>query len=92
MNGPAKDFVGDLFSSEAARGRELFRNEVVLEGLGGEQRFGRKGWGMLSLELWQRAFHDRASGFRGMLDEGAAEPRLRDAGTDAGRLGDSALG
>ena len=29
-----------------------------------EPRFGRKVWGLLSLELWQQSFHDRAASFR----------------------------
>ena len=32
-----------------------------------EERFGRKSWGLLSLELWQRAFHDRGREFRRLL-------------------------
>ena len=36
----------------------------ALDGLGAEGRFGRKVWGLLSLELWQQAYHDRAATFR----------------------------
>ena len=32
-----------------------------------EARFGRKGWGLLCLELWQQAFHDRESHFKSLL-------------------------
>ena len=32
----------------------------VLAELDGEQRFGRKVWGLLCLELWQQPFHDQA--------------------------------
>ena len=39
----------------------------MLDGLDGEQRFGRKLWGLLSLELWQRAFHDREAEFKKLL-------------------------
>lgn len=65
--GPAKEYVTDVFSSRAARERELFDNARVLEGMGQEGRYGRQTWGMLSLELWQRRFHDRAAEFRSML-------------------------
>ena len=68
MQGPAREFVGDVFSSEAALGRELIDNRRVLAGLEGESRFGRKIWGLLSLELWQRAFHDREAHFKGLLN------------------------
>ena len=62
--GPVREFVTDMLSSEAARGRELVDNGQVLAGLDREPRFGRKVWGLLSLELWQRTFHDRAGSFR----------------------------
>jgi asparagine synthase (glutamine-hydrolysing) len=63
----AREFVSDILSSDAARGRELIDNRKVLEGMHSEERFGRKLWGLLSLELWQRAFHDRGREFRKML-------------------------
>ena len=67
MAGPAKDFVGDIFSSSAAQGRELFDNAKVLDAISGESKYGRQTWGMLSLELWQRQFHDRAGEFKALL-------------------------
>jgi asparagine synthase (glutamine-hydrolysing) len=65
--GPARDFVGDVFSSPEALGREHFDNRKVLEGLEKENRFGRQTWGLLSLELWQRQFHDRENDFKNLL-------------------------
>jgi asparagine synthase (glutamine-hydrolysing) len=62
--GPVRDYVTDILSSQAARERELVDNRKVLAQLDTEPRFGRKLWGLLSLELWQRAFHDRADAFR----------------------------
>jgi asparagine synthase (glutamine-hydrolysing) len=76
MRGPARDFVHDIFSSQAALGRGLFDNRRVLEGLAAESRFGRQTWGLLCLELWQRAFHDR-------------EQELKDLLTTKGRLDES---
>ena len=46
--------------------RELFDNRTVLAGLESEHRFGRQIWGLLCLELWQRAFHDRESRVQGL--------------------------
>jgi asparagine synthase (glutamine-hydrolysing) len=63
--GPVRDFVFDTLSTQHARGRELVDNRRVLELIDREPRFGRRLWGLLSLELWQRAFHDRAASFRG---------------------------
>jgi asparagine synthase (glutamine-hydrolysing) len=67
-SGPVREFVIDTLSSEAARGRELVDNRKVLEKLDTEPRFGRKLWGLLSLELWQRAYHDRAQSFRERME------------------------
>lgn len=68
MHGEARDFVHDIFDSQAARQRDLIDNRMVLEGLHGETKFGRKYWGLLSLELWQRAFHDKAHEYRQLME------------------------
>jgi len=62
--GPSRDFVVDILSSQKAQGRELVNNRKVLELLDTEPRFSRRIWGLLSLELWQRSFHDQAASFR----------------------------
>jgi asparagine synthase (glutamine-hydrolysing) len=62
--GLVRDYVTDVFSSRAARGRALIDNRRVLEGLDREPKFGRKIWGLLCLELWQQAFHDRSAEFK----------------------------
>jgi asparagine synthase (glutamine-hydrolysing) len=62
--GPVRDFVVETLSSDAARGRDLVDNAKVVAKLDQEPRFGRKVWGLLSLELWQQAFHDKAHSFR----------------------------
>ena len=67
--GPVREYVRDIFSTERARSRELIDNSRVLEQLDGESPFGRQAWGLLSLELWQRSFHDRAGEFRRRLTE-----------------------
>jgi asparagine synthase (glutamine-hydrolysing) len=63
--GPVRDYVHDVLSSQAALDRDLIDNRKVLDRLGDEPRFGRKIWGLLCLELWQRVYHDRAAEFRG---------------------------
>ena len=67
MPGPARDFVGDVFSSRGGARADLFDNRKVLAGSSSENRFGRQTWGLLSLELWQRAFHDREPEFKSLL-------------------------
>jgi asparagine synthase (glutamine-hydrolysing) len=70
--GIVRDFVGDVFSSARAQGRDLVDNRAVLSKVDQEPRFGRKLWGLLCLELWQRAFHDRAAHFRQLIDREAS--------------------
>ena len=62
--GAVRDFVVETLSSDAARNRALVDNAKVVAKLDQEPRFGRRVWGLLSLELWQQAFHDRAATFR----------------------------
>ncbi|MBL0173448.1 MAG: asparagine synthase (glutamine-hydrolyzing) [Gemmatimonadaceae bacterium] len=57
--GPIRDFLHGIFSSDAARSRTYFDNAQVLSQLEHDGQFGRSLWGLLSLELWQQAFHDR---------------------------------
>jgi len=64
LKNEAHEFVCDLFSSRRARERPFVDNTKVLDGLAREPQFSRKIWGLLSLELWQRAFHDRAHELR----------------------------
>ena len=65
--GPAREFAVDIFRSRAALERELFDNARVLDVLSHESRFGRRIWGLLCLELWQRTFHDREHEFKALM-------------------------
>jgi len=67
--GPAREFVTDVLSSQAAIGREFIDNRHVLASLDSESSFGRGFWGLFSLELWQQAYHDRASEFQALNAE-----------------------
>jgi asparagine synthase (glutamine-hydrolysing) len=73
VRGPARDFVRDTLSTQAALGREVIDNRKVLAGLEGEPQFGRKLWGLLSLELWQQQFHDRAAWFKQLSAKASAD-------------------
>jgi asparagine synthase (glutamine-hydrolysing) len=72
FEGELKDFVGDIFATQTARHRPFINSKAVLAGLNKNERFSRKIWGLMSLELWQQTFHDRAADYRRMLDD--AEP------------------
>ena len=61
--GDAHEFIVDTLSSSAALSRTYIDNKKALAGLTKGAAFGRGFWGLLSLELWQQAFHDRASEF-----------------------------
>jgi asparagine synthase (glutamine-hydrolysing) len=57
--GPLREFVHDMLGSTRARHREFVDNPRVLAQLPRDGTFGRGLWGLLSLELWHRAFHDQ---------------------------------
>ena len=67
--GPVSEYDRDILSSDKARGRGLIDNDQVLASLGSEHRYGRRLWGFLCLELWQRQFHDQAGSFRKKLED-----------------------
>lgn len=54
-----KSFVFDIFNSQRAKERQYFNSEEILKGISSEPKFGRKIWGLLSLELWNREFVDK---------------------------------
>lgn len=62
VNDELRDFVLDCFSSESARGRPYLADDFdVRQLIDREGAFARNLWGLFSLELWQQAYHDRAS-------------------------------
>ena len=67
LGGPLKEYVNDLFRSQAAQGRPFINARSVTRNLERTARFSRKLWGLMSLELWYRAFHDRHAEFRQLL-------------------------
>lgn len=64
-----KNFVEDIFRSQNVKGRPYFNSDAILKSMSSESKFGRKIWGLLSLELWHRQFHDRAAEFRSLLKD-----------------------
>jgi asparagine synthase (glutamine-hydrolysing) len=65
--GEAREFIHDVLTCDRALNRDLIDNRRVAESLGDEGAFGRKLWGLLSLELWQQEFHDKAGEYRTRL-------------------------
>jgi asparagine synthase (glutamine-hydrolysing) len=72
--GPLHDMIGDVFLTQKNRQRPFFNSDAILANFDKGERFSRKGWGLLSLELWHQTFHDRAAEFRARLD--AARPDM----------------
>lgn len=59
FNGPLREFVQDIFASQIAKTREFYNPKNVLANLRQSGQYSRKIWGLLSLELWYREFHDK---------------------------------
>jgi asparagine synthase (glutamine-hydrolysing) len=69
VRGEAREFIHDVFTSQAAGSRDLIDNRQVIAKVGHETKFGRNIWGLLSLELWQQEFHDRHAEFKALVTE-----------------------
>lgn len=67
FDGELSEFVRDIFHGMAEKHRPYINSKAVLKNLGGEARFSRKTWGLLSLALWHQMFHDRAAEWRAMI-------------------------
>ena len=67
INGDAKPFVMDILGSKQALGRDIIDNKIVRDSLDKEGKYSRKVWGLLSLEIWQREFHDNGQYFKKMI-------------------------
>ncbi|OKH18859.1 asparagine synthase (glutamine-hydrolyzing) [[Limnothrix rosea] IAM M-220] len=64
MKEDIKEFIFDTFSSRKALNRDFIDNKKTLKNLEREWEFGRKTWGLLCLELWQKDFFDCNTKFR----------------------------
>jgi asparagine synthase (glutamine-hydrolysing) len=69
FSGELKDMVGDIFFTQKNRHREFFNTEAILANFDKAEQFSRKGWGLMSLELWHQLFHDKAADYRKMLTD-----------------------
>ena len=67
IKGDLNEFVHDIFSSSAVKERHYFNRKEILKGLEHEPTFGRKIWGLLSLEIWHQEFHDKEYHYKELL-------------------------
>ena len=63
------DFVKDIFAGMKYKNRYGFNQQVKSDNFTDNAKFSRKSWGLLSLELWHRTFHDQSSVYRNMIKE-----------------------
>ncbi len=66
-SGALREFINDTFSSKSAQSRPFLNSDKIKSNFTEDAQFSRKTWGLLSLELWQQTFHDRAHEFRSKL-------------------------
>ena len=64
-----RGYVGDMFSTQNAKTREFVNNEEILKNLNNSSKFGRKTWGLLSLEIWYKQFYDNHNKFKQLLKQ-----------------------
>lgn len=62
-----KGMILDVFGSQKAQNRDFINNKAVLEDLQEEMSFGRKLWGLFSLELWEQQFHDKQTYYKNLI-------------------------
>ncbi|HZZ79167.1 MAG TPA: asparagine synthase (glutamine-hydrolyzing) [Gemmataceae bacterium] len=67
MRNEVRDFVMDILTTRTASERDFVDNRVVVNSLQNEPQFGRKIWGLLSLEIWQQEFHDKEAFYKNMV-------------------------
>jgi asparagine synthase (glutamine-hydrolysing) len=65
--GELHDFIIGIFDSPQAKGRPYFDHGEIMRNLTNESSFGRKLWGLLSLELWHQEFHDKQSFYKNLI-------------------------
>jgi asparagine synthase (glutamine-hydrolysing) len=68
FDGELKDFSLEILTNMAKNNRPFINSEVLLKNLGKEERFSRKTWGLISLELWYQQFHDKQKDFKDMVN------------------------
>lgn len=69
FDGELRDYVLDTFAVQKRRARPHFNTDAILANFDKAERFSRKVWGLLSLELWHQLFHDQAAAYKRMLDD-----------------------
>jgi len=67
FEGELVEFVQDVMAEGRSRSRDYVNHEAVARNHRKEGRYSRRTWALLSLEIWQQEFHDRASYYRSLV-------------------------
>ncbi|MEM9023567.1 MAG: asparagine synthase (glutamine-hydrolyzing), partial [Bacteroidota bacterium] len=59
FSGPLKSYVMDIFNSQAARERGIYRKDNLEKMISEGKGYGRDVWGALNLEVWFKTFIDK---------------------------------
>lgn len=68
LSGPIQDFIKQTFSNAQTKNREFYNYPSLMNSLESNDKFSRKMWGLLSLELWHQIFHDRHAVYKSLLN------------------------
>lgn len=66
-NQKVQEFVFDIFHTQKAKNRAFFNNDAIIQSVQHEGKFGRKVWGLLSLEIWFCEFIDKAHEYKKLI-------------------------
>ncbi len=64
---PLKEYLMDNYLSMVDKKRWYLNIDNLKDGIGIEKKFSRKTWALLSLEVWQQQFHDRAQEYKKLI-------------------------
>jgi asparagine synthase (glutamine-hydrolysing) len=59
------DFIVDIFVDSPKR--DFLNKEIIIKKINSEPQFGRKMWGLLSLEIWFQEFYDKFDDFKKLI-------------------------
>ena len=60
-------FIYEIFNTSKLKDRPYFNSSEIIKSISTESKFGRKLWGLLSLELWHQEFHDKEYEYKNLL-------------------------
>jgi len=61
-----KEFVNSLFINSPER--DIMNKKIILEKIRDELKFGRKIWGLISLEIWFQEFYDKFAEYKKLIN------------------------